>query len=210
MRQETRRWDEQRGETQLLRAKEETDDYRYFPEPDLPPVALSDAWVEELRRTLPELPWAKRERYRTEYRLPAKTVEVLTEQPSIAALFEAAVEEGGDPAALANWMTGDVLSLVGEGKRLSMLRASQLATLVQRVEARTISRAAGKRVLAQLFSTHDDVDEIIAREDVYKRQRQHTPIGQICPVPWQENPCRSKAEHCLLYTSECANGVDEI
>ncbi len=112
--QETRNWDESAGESRPLRGKEEADDYRYFPDPDLPPLALTEEWVEALRRDLPELPHEKRARYASEYRLPHAEAQVLTEDREVAEFFESAVALGGDAKQVSHWIMRSLLAVLGE------------------------------------------------------------------------------------------------
>ncbi|MEE8313791.1 MAG: Asp-tRNA(Asn)/Glu-tRNA(Gln) amidotransferase subunit GatB [Myxococcota bacterium] len=109
--QETRNWNESAGESRPQRGKEEADDYRYFPDPDLPPLRLEEEWVEAQRRALPELPHQKRARYTAEFGLPAGDTRVLTEEPDVAGFFESAVEAGGDPKTVANWVMRNLLAV---------------------------------------------------------------------------------------------------
>ncbi|MCS6908867.1 MAG: Asp-tRNA(Asn)/Glu-tRNA(Gln) amidotransferase subunit GatB, partial [Anaerolineales bacterium] len=112
--QETRGWDESQGKTVSQRSKEEAHDYRYFPEPDLPPLTLDPAWLEEIRRSLPELPMARRRRFQTQYGLNAYDAEVLTNERVVADYFEAAVAQAPhlSPKTIANWICGELFGLM--------------------------------------------------------------------------------------------------
>src|SRR5688500_8400287 len=107
--QETRLWDERAGETRVMRSKEEAHDYRYFPEPDLPPLIVSDEFVEGVRETMPELPEARRRRFMEEYGLPFSDASQLTSEKSLADFYEQAADTSGNPKAAANWIRSELL-----------------------------------------------------------------------------------------------------
>ena len=106
--QETRRFDESSGETILMRSKEEANDYRYFPEPDLPPIHISDDWIEEVRASIPEMPDKRRERYTQDWGIPAYDAGVLTQTKEMSDFYDATVAAGADPKLAANWLMGEV------------------------------------------------------------------------------------------------------
>jgi aspartyl-tRNA(Asn)/glutamyl-tRNA(Gln) amidotransferase subunit B len=168
VRQVTMGWDERRGHTVEQRAKEESDDYRYFPEPDLPPLCISRTWVEEIRATLPELPDAKRERFISEYELSPDDAEVLTADHDVAAFFEEAVEAGRErgiaPKTVSNWVTSELFRLLkAESADISQMRlkASQVAQVIGLVEKGTITTSSGKAVLAEVFATGRLPEEVV-------------------------------------------------
>ena len=111
---ETRRWDDEKGESYPMREKEEAHDYRYFPEPDLLPIEPDPAWVEELRKSLPELPGQRKRRYMNELGLPEYDSELITSFWSLADFFEEAVSAGGDPKQVSNWIMGDIMKTLNE------------------------------------------------------------------------------------------------
>ena len=117
--QETRRWDDNKESSHAMRSKEDAKDYRYFPDPDLPPIHISDAWIEELRTSIPELREAKMERYQKEYELPAYDAGILTESRHLAGLFEETAVLLGNPKKVANWFMVEVLRLMKEKGILS-------------------------------------------------------------------------------------------
>jgi len=165
--QETRLYDPQRGETRSMRGKEEAHDYRYFPEPDLPPVRVSEALLEKVRASLPELPRARVQRLQERYGLSAADARTLCGDRALADWFEAGAPKVKDPKKLANWMVGDLLRQINEsGAPLSAVKftAAQLASLVAAVEQGTISGAAGKDVLAEMFRSGRDPQEIVAEK----------------------------------------------
>ncbi|MFM1799309.1 MAG: Aspartyl/glutamyl-tRNA(Asn/Gln) amidotransferase subunit [Cyanobacteriota bacterium] len=154
IRQETRLWDEARQLTKPMRSKEGSSDYRYFPEPDLGPIEVSDAWREQWRSELPELPANKRHRYADTFLLSPYDARVLTDERSMAEYFEATVAAGADPKAAANWITGDIAAYVN-AHRLSYttlrLRPTDLAELLGLIASGTISGKIAKEILPELF-----------------------------------------------------------
>ena len=149
--QDTRGWNEDRGTTYVMRSKEDSHDYRYFPEPDLPPLRVDAAWLAEIRAALPELPAARRARYEAELGLSAYDAAVIVADGSATALFEAARAAGraADPKMLANWVTGSFLGLLKtDPAAAARVRASELADLVRRVGAGELSGTNAKEVFA--------------------------------------------------------------
>jgi len=152
---ETRGWDEERGVTFSLRSKETAQDYRYFPEPDLPPLVLSEALVAEIRAELPELPRAKRARYVAEYNLSVETARVLTIHPRVAELFERATARHGDASRVANFVVSEVMrDVVLRGIAADVpVSAEQIADLLDLVASGAISGKQGKEVYAKIRGT---------------------------------------------------------
>ncbi len=169
-------WDENRQRTVLQRAKESSEDYRYFPEPDLPPLVINRAWVEEIARALPELPDAKERRYRHEWALRPIDARTITGEKRVADYFEAAVAayglENGKPQRMANWITDELFRLLyadGEGQDLrqitdTQVQPDQLAALAQMVDTRSITANTGKKVLESMYRSGDDPQAIVERE----------------------------------------------
>jgi aspartyl-tRNA(Asn)/glutamyl-tRNA(Gln) amidotransferase subunit B len=147
--QETRGWQEDRGVTVTQRSKEEAHDYRYFPEPDLPPLFVDAEWLDELRSRLPELPDARRARYMESFGLGAYDAEALSTDQWASRLFEDTVEAGSDAKKAANWIENDVARLRADGDPALSGRA--LAELIALVDSGTISTASGRVVLERLF-----------------------------------------------------------
>ena len=164
--QETRGWADDRGETYHMRSKETSDDYRYFPEPDLPPLHVEPAWLDELRTGLPELPAAHRARYQAEAGLSPYDAAVLVAAPDATALFEAtcAADPGLSPKAVANWVSGEYLRLrkASSDDAPVVVDPSELAALVRAVEDGAISRAQGKEVLEAHVATGATAAAIVA------------------------------------------------
>ncbi|MGO0122538.1 Asp-tRNA(Asn)/Glu-tRNA(Gln) amidotransferase subunit GatB [Desulfothermobacter acidiphilus] len=162
--QETRAWDEEKGITFPMRSKEEAHDYRYFPEPDLPPLVIADEWVESLRQTLPELPDARRQRLITEYGLPEPTASVLTATPEVADYFETALQHYPEPRAVANWVTGELarcLNAAGLAITASPVTPQALAELLKLIDNGTISGKIAKDVFEEMFTSGRDPESIV-------------------------------------------------
>jgi aspartyl-tRNA(Asn)/glutamyl-tRNA(Gln) amidotransferase subunit B len=160
--QETRHWDEGSGITSSMRSKEEAFDYRYFPEPDIPPLEPSEGWIEEIRATLPELPRARRARYEA-LGLRSEVVRVLVADRSSVVLFEGAVPAGPGPALAATWITQDVAALRNAAGADGALTARHVADIVRLVADGTISGAGAKLVLEDAFASGAEIPEIVDR-----------------------------------------------
>ncbi len=166
IRQETRRWDDDAGATDSMRSKEYAHDYRYFPEPDLLPVELTEAQIETWRADLPELPAARRARFVREYHLPDYDAGVLTADKGVADYFEAVARSCGNPKAASNWVMTDVLRVLGEqGMEIGHIRVTPeaLAKLIGLVERRVINMPTAREVFAALFE-HGGDPETLVRE----------------------------------------------
>jgi aspartyl-tRNA(Asn)/glutamyl-tRNA(Gln) amidotransferase subunit B len=168
--QETRLYDPDRKETRSMRSKEDAQDYRYFPDPDLPPLVIAQDWIERVRATMPELPGAMRERFVNDYGLPEYDAAVLTQSKAMASYFEAVVAKAGKEQAkpAANWLMGDVSSTLNrEGVDIadSPVNAEQLALLLQRIADGTISNKIAKEVFGGMWEAKSSnaalADEII-------------------------------------------------
>jgi len=169
--QETRLWDVDREETRPMRSKEFAHDYRYFPEPDLLPLAVEQPWVDEVRSAMPELPGPRRRRFERDFGLPAYDADVLTQRKDVADYFEAAVAAGGGAKDIANWVTTEVLRLVREEKLDRALviedwplTPAQLAKLSRLVETGAINRNTAKGLIPRLLRTGRDPEELVAAE----------------------------------------------
>jgi aspartyl-tRNA(Asn)/glutamyl-tRNA(Gln) amidotransferase subunit B len=166
--QETRGWDEARGVTLPQRSKEEADDYRYFPEPDLPPLVIDPAWLEEVRLSLPELPEAKFNRFQTRYGLSAYDAGVLTDEPLVAAFYEETVLAAPKvtPKAVANWISGDLFGLLnqaGIGIEEARTSPAELAALLHMVASGELNQNTAKDVLREMFESGQSAEAIVAR-----------------------------------------------
>ncbi|MCZ6911461.1 MAG: Asp-tRNA(Asn)/Glu-tRNA(Gln) amidotransferase subunit GatB [Proteobacteria bacterium] len=165
--QETRLYDSAKNETRTMRAKEEANDYRYFPDPDLLPLLISEEEIEAVRRTLPELPDEKRERFSSEYKLSNYDASVLTTSREMADYFEALVEASdGEPKLAANWVAGELSAALNRsGKDIgeSNVSASALAGLLKRISDDTISGKIAKEVFEAMWDSKDNADDIIEK-----------------------------------------------
>lgn len=164
--QETRSWDEAGGVTLSLRSKEEAHDYRYFPEPDLVPMVISDAWVDEIKATLPELPDERKTRFIEHYNLPAYDAMVLTSTREMADFYEQCVALFNNPKSVSNWMMGEFSRLMNaDNMEITAIRITpaQLAKMLQLLEEGTISGKIAKTVFEEMFAGGKD-PEIIVRE----------------------------------------------
>lgn len=162
--QETRLWEADSEVTHPMRSKEEAHDYRYFPEPDLVPVVPEEAWLRELRESLPEAPRARRDRFVSSFGLAPYDAEVLTSERDLADYFEASVKAGADPKAAGHFIMGEMLRTLNEsGTPVADCRAipGGVAELLGLVAAGTISAATGKAVFAEMFKTGAGAGEIV-------------------------------------------------
>ncbi|OUP43681.1 Asp-tRNA(Asn)/Glu-tRNA(Gln) amidotransferase subunit GatB [Pseudoflavonifractor sp. An187] len=188
--QETRRFDEERGETFSMRSKEEARDYRYFPEPDLPPVVLSQEYIQDIRDHLPELGEEKRRRYAQEYQLPDYDCQMVTSHPALAQFFEELVELGTPPKQGANWIMGEVLgalsarSLSPEGLTIT---PKTLARLIQLVGEGKLNRNTAVKVFEAVFDTDGDVDEYVSAHGLEQVQDVELVENTVVQV-LEENP----------------------
>jgi aspartyl-tRNA(Asn)/glutamyl-tRNA(Gln) amidotransferase subunit B len=165
--QDTMGWSESRRKTFSQRGKEEAHDYRYFPEPDLPPLAISPNWVEEIRASLPELPDVKIANYVTNHRLTAYEAGVLAEDRPVAEWYEATVAAGANPNSVANWMINVLFSLMNEHKQSIekiLVTPAGLVELLKLVDEGTINNNTAKEVLASMFTTGKSAHEIVSEE----------------------------------------------
>ncbi len=162
--QETRLWDAERGQTVVMRSKEDAHDYRYFPDPDLLPVTLDPAWIEELRSTLPESPAAKQQRFVAEYGLPDYDAGVLTSTKAHAEYFEACVKLFPQPKTVSNWVMGEVLrewNQAGVTPDASPVTPERLVGLLQLVEQGTVSLKAARELFPELYASGKPAEQLV-------------------------------------------------
>lgn len=187
---ETRRWDEGAGKSFSMRAKEHAQDYRYFPEPDLPPIEIDDEWVEEIRRQIPELPDQKRRRYVEEYGLPEYDAGILTSSKDLADYFENCVKLYENPKAISNWLMGDFLRLVNE-KNIEIsdvpVTAENLVKLLKLIDSKVISGPIAKIVFEEMFNTGKD-PEAIVEEKGLKQITDRDELVKVIKRVLEENP----------------------
>ena len=163
--QETRLWNDELGETAPMRSKEEAEDYRYFPDPDLPPLVIPPAWIEEERAALPELPAARRTRWASEYGLTEYDLGVLLADKELADYFEAVARACGDAKEASNWVQGEVLREVGEeggGWREFPVAAERLAGLIGLLQGGQVSRPAAKKIFARMLEDPAEPAALVA------------------------------------------------
>ena len=165
--QATRRYDESTGKTQLMRVKEGAADYRYFPEPDLPPFTVADAWLEEIQATLPEMPADRRKRYVDTYELPEYDAQILTQTLEMSDFFDATVKADADPKQASNWLMGEVNAYMNDNEKdLDQigLTPESLAEMIGLIEDGTISSKQAKKVFKALADKGGSAKEVVEAE----------------------------------------------
>ena len=167
LRQETRLWDDRALETRVMRSKEEAHDYRYFPEPDLPPLIVSDEFIDKVKQQLPELPEQRRQRFIEQYGLSFADASQLVADRSLAEYFEKTAAASGNPRASANWIRSELLrefEAAGIGAEASPVAADRLASLIRLIDEEKISGKQGKDVLVEMFKTGKPAESIIEEQ----------------------------------------------
>ncbi|MCI8654610.1 MAG: Asp-tRNA(Asn)/Glu-tRNA(Gln) amidotransferase subunit GatB [Clostridia bacterium] len=162
--QETLRWDDVSGKTFSMRDKEDAQDYRYFPDPDLVAIRLSEEYIENIRNNLPELPESRKKRYLEEYKLSEKDAKLITSSKYLSNLFEEASQISGNSKAVNNWIISDISRILNETEIEPIeipFDSKQLAKLVMLIDKGTISSSIGKKVLEELFENPRDPEKII-------------------------------------------------
>ena len=162
--QETLRWDDVSGKTFSMRDKEDAQDYRYFPDPDLVAIKLSEQYIEDIKKTLPELPESRKQRYLEEYKLTEKDANLITSSKYLSNLFEEAIQVCHNPKAVNNWIISDISRILNETEMEPIeipFDSKQLGKLVLLIDQGTISSSIGKKVLVELFENPRDPEEII-------------------------------------------------
>ena len=178
--QQTRRWDDNKGASFAMRSKENAQDYRYFPEPDLPPISLSQALIDAVRARQPELAEAKAARYQSEFGLPKYDAGILTEEKPIADLFEQAVSACGKPKEVSNWIMGETMAMMKEKSVPAenlMLSGQALGAIVSAVSAGRLNRQSAREVFAYAFDGREDIEgyikahglEIVSDDSAYEQ-----------------------------------------
>lgn len=165
--QETRTWDDAQGITLSMRKKEKENDYRYFPEPDLVPIIISDEQIESARQSLPELPDQKLTRFIEKLKLSREDATILTSTRQSAEYFESAIAAGSDPKTVANWMLGDLSKMVNENNLTfdkAKVTPQQLSAMIALIEKGTISGKIAKKVIVSMWNTGKDADTIVKEE----------------------------------------------
>ena len=185
VKQETRRWDDNKDASFAMRSKENAQDYRYFPEPDLPPVYIDDAWLERVRAHQPELADAKRARYREEYGLSEHDIGILCQNVRLCRLLEAAIAQGASPKEAANWILSEVLRLCKERAVDPYdleLDAGKLALILQLLGKGKIDRAGARNTLEAVFADDADVEAYIKKEKLAIERDETAVAGAIAQV----------------------------
>jgi aspartyl-tRNA(Asn)/glutamyl-tRNA(Gln) amidotransferase subunit B len=162
--QETRLWDDSQGVTLPMRGKEEAHDYRYFPDPDLVPIVTNEAWIEEIKNSLPELPLEKRERFIRDYQIPLYDAGVLSSSRALADYFEEVAMHSGKPKIASNWVMGDVLRFLNEDKKDIKdcpIFPRSLADMINLIEDGTISGKMAKDIVVEMYRTGKPPQTII-------------------------------------------------
>ena len=188
--QETLRWDEVSGKTFSMRDKEDAQDYRYFPDPDLVAIKLSEEYIENIKNMLPELPESRKQRYIEEYKLSEKDANIITASKHLSDLFENAVKECNNPKAVNNWIISDISRILNEEEMEPSqipFNSNQLAKLVMLIDNGTISSSIGKKVLVELFEQPRDPSDII-KEKGWIQISDEGAIREVVQKVLQGNP----------------------
>ena len=188
--QTTLRWDDVSGKTFQMRDKEDAEDYRYFPEPDLAPIRLSEEYIEKVKKSLPELPESRKQRYLTEFGLSEKDARLLTASKHLSDLFEGAFDICGNAKAVANWILSDISRIVNEKEIETSeipFTASQLAKMVELIDKGTISSAIGKKVVTELFENPMD-PEVMVKEKGWIQISDEGAIKEVVLKILEANP----------------------
>lgn len=179
--QETRRWDDNKGYSYAMRSKEDAQDYKYFPEPDLPPIEISDGQIEEIKSTMPELPAEKRQRYINELGLPEYDTGIITGDIYLIRFFENTLEKCNSPKDVANWIMGEVMKLLNDSATLTEnnpLKPEDLATVINMVKSDKINRGTGKKVLEKVFTDSVDPEKYVEENNL----AQVTDVSALRPI----------------------------
>lgn len=190
VKQETRLYDSDRGETFPMRSKEEAHDYRYFPDPDLVPILVDETWVEKIRQTLPELPEQKRERFIKHYGIPEYDTGVLTSSKPLADYFEECATLYSQPKTISNWLMGDLLrELKKDGKDIlnCPISPSALVDLLKLIDSGTISGNIAKGVFEEMYQTQNSASSIVEKKGL-KQITDSSAIEKIVEEVLQANP----------------------
>ena len=186
--QETRLWDAQAGVTRSMRSKEESHDYRYFPEPDLVPLEVDAAWIELMRGTLPELPLARRERFMRQYALKPYDTDILTQTKALADYFEQCVQLYDAPKDICNWIMTEVLRVLKEEELASLkITPAMLIDLIRSVHNGVITASSAKEVFEAMASTGSSPGEIIAKRGLTQISDE-TELRELIKAAIEANP----------------------
>ena len=188
--QETRRFDDVKGVGYAMRSKEDAQDYRYFPEPDLAPIVLSDEYINNMKDNLPEMPHIKKERYVSEYGLPEYDAEILTSSKKTANFFEKTNSICNNPKSVSNWLMGDFARLLNE-KEIeideSKVTEENLASLIMLIDKGTISSKIAKQIFEEMFETGEKAEDIVNKKGLVQISDEGA-IKEICQKIVDANP----------------------
>ena len=188
--QETLRWDDVSGKTFSMRDKEDAEDYRYFPDPDLVAIKLSDEYIENIKNSLPELPESRKQRYLEEYHLSEKDAKLITSSKYLSDLFEDTIKVCNNPKAVNNWIISDISRILNETETDPIeipFDSNQLGKLIILIDKGTISSSIAKKVLAELFENPRDPEEII-KEKGWVQISDEGAIKEVVLKVIEENP----------------------
>ena len=188
--QETRRWDDNKGASYAMRSKENAQDYRYFPEPDLVPIEIDDEWIERVRQSLPELPEAKKARYMSEYKLPEYDVDIITGSKDLVKIFEQAYEVCQNAKEVSNWIMGEVLRLASETSTLPediSFDAKNLGKLILLVKNGVVNRNTAKEVFEKMFSDNVEPEQYIEQHNL-KMVNDDSAVKEVVAKVIEANP----------------------
>lgn len=188
--QETRRWDDQKGITEVMRSKEEAHDYRYFPDPDLVPIIISDEWREEIRRSLPEMPEHKKARFIKQYDIPEYDASIITSSKPLADFFEKCVTEYASAKTISNWIMGEMMRLLKEtGKEIDEMpiKPHQMASLLKLIDKKVITGSIAKTVFEDMFNTGKDPEKIVDEKGL-KQMSDVSQLREIAIKIINDNP----------------------
>ena len=188
--QETRRWDDTKSESYAMRSKEDAQDYRYFPDPDLIPIDISDEWIEKVKASAPEFRPEKMERYKTEYGIPDYDIELITATKKTADIFEEATKLCGQPKKVSNWLMVETMRLLKEKNMDAediVFSPAHLADLINLVDKKVINNNTAKQVFEVMFENDTDPVKYV-EENGLKQENDTGAIKGICEQVIADNP----------------------
>jgi aspartyl-tRNA(Asn)/glutamyl-tRNA(Gln) amidotransferase subunit B len=202
--QETRLYDSDKHETRSMRSKEQAHDYRYFPDPDLPPMVLEDSFIDEIRASLPELPEAKKARFQTEFELSSEDAGLLTNTRETADFYEASCKlSKANSKQVANWVIGELFANLNKSEleiSQSPISPAQLALLLDRIADNTLSGNTAKQVFSALWKSEGEVDQIIEAKGL----KQITDTGEI------EAIVQDVIDNCSAQVQQYRDGNEKV
>lgn len=188
--QETRRWDDVKEYSYAMRSKEDAQDYRYFPEPDLVPIVISEAWLEEIRARQPELRDERRRRYKEQYGLPDYDADIITSSKKMADIFEAASKICGKPKKVSNWLMGETMRLLKENGQEPdelALEPEKLAKLVELADSGAVNNTVAKEVFEEVFRNGIDPEKYVEEKGL-KTVSDEGELRSVIEQVVKENP----------------------